>query len=146
MKISKKNKVGMTDCNYWPQYSHNSGIQWLLPKPWTSSIRRCARYCTGAPPRPSKWPSKLVHFLLSCCLLLPWQPLGQYGASSCPMAASSSFRGSPGHAALGNAICIAPAYCHGHQNCKQQRNILMPLSILSLTITVAKDHVMVHEN
>jgi len=30
----------------------------------------------GAPPRPSKWSTKLTH------LLLPWRPPGQYGASS----------------------------------------------------------------
>ncbi len=33
------------------------------------------------------------------CLLLPWQPLGWYGASNCPMGASSGFLSSPGHAA-----------------------------------------------
>jgi hypothetical protein len=31
-------------------------------------------------------------FSLLFCLLLPWRPPGQYGASSCPMAASSGFR------------------------------------------------------
>ncbi len=83
-------------------------------------------------------------FPLLFCLLLAWQPLGQYRASSCPMAASSGFRSSPGHAKLGNAICIAPLHRHGHQNGQQRSNILMPSSILSSTITVAKDHVMVH--
>jgi hypothetical protein len=72
------------------------------------------------------------------CLLLAWWLLGQYGASSCPMAASSDFQSSPGHAASGNAICIAPVHCHGHQNGQQWRNILMPLLILSSTITVLK--------
>jgi hypothetical protein len=28
---------------------------------------------------------------------------------------SSGFRSSPGHAASGKAVCIAPAHCHGHQ-------------------------------
>jgi hypothetical protein len=51
--------------------------------------------------------------LLSFCLLLPWWPLGQYGASSRLMAASSGFWSSPGHAALGNALCVAPADRHG---------------------------------
>jgi hypothetical protein len=60
------------------------------------------------------------------------------------MAASSGFQSSSGHAALGNAICIAPVHRHGHQNGQQQRIILMPLLILSSTITVAKDHVVVH--
>ncbi len=144
MKKLKINKVGVTDCNYWLQYLPNGGIQWLLPKSWNSSIGQCVWYCTGALPRPSKWPSKLAHFLSSCCLLLPWQPLGQYGVISHPMAASSGFPNSPGHAPLGNAICIAPVHRHGHQNGQQLRNILMPLSILSSTITVAKDHVMAH--
>jgi hypothetical protein len=62
--------------------------------------------------------------LLFVCLL-PWQPLGQYGASSRPMLVSSGFRSSPGHAALGNAICIAPAHCRGHQNGRQTRCFLI---------------------
>jgi hypothetical protein len=33
---------------YWLQYLPNGGIQWLLVKPWTSSIGQYARYCTGA--------------------------------------------------------------------------------------------------
>jgi hypothetical protein len=43
------------------QYLPNGGVQWLLPKPWTSSIGQCVQYYTGAPPRPSKWQEKLVH-------------------------------------------------------------------------------------
>ncbi len=77
-------------------------------------------------------------FLSSFCLLLLWRPLGQYRASSHPMAASSSLRSSPGHAALGNAICIAPAHVEGLQNGLQWRCILMSSSILSSIITVAK--------
>jgi hypothetical protein len=53
-------------------------------------------------------------FLLSFCLLLPLLPPGQYGASSCQMAVSSGFPDSPGHVALGNAICIALAHHRGH--------------------------------
>ncbi len=66
---AKKNKAGMTNCNYWPQYLPNGGIQWLLPKPWTSSIGQCAWYCTCAPSRPSKRPWRLVIFcrLFVCC-------------------------------------------------------------------------------
>jgi hypothetical protein len=41
--------------------------------------------------------------------LLPWWLLGQYGASSHPMAVSSGFQYSPGHAAL--AGCSL--YCTG---------------------------------
>jgi hypothetical protein len=84
--------------------------------------------------------------LLLFCLLLPFWPLWQYGASSCSMAASSGFRSSPGHAALGDVLRIAPVDSHGHQNGQQWRNMLMPLLILSSTITVAEDHVMVHQN
>jgi hypothetical protein len=57
-----------------------------------------------------KLASKGSHFLLLLfCLLLPLRPLGGYAASSRPMAASSGFRSSPGHAALEDAICVAPA-------------------------------------
>ncbi len=53
----------MTDCNYWLlQYLPDGGVQWLLVKPWISSIRRCMRNWTGAPLRPSEWPAKLVHY------------------------------------------------------------------------------------
>jgi hypothetical protein len=70
--------------------------------------------------------------------LSPWRPLGQYVASSQPMAASSGFRSSPGHDALGNAVSIAPAHHHGHQNGQRTRCICSSLLILSSTITVAK--------
>ncbi len=74
--------------------------------------------------------------LLLFCFLLPWQPLGQYGASSYPMAASSGFRGSPGHAASGNAVCIAPKCSHGHQNDLQQWciRVLPPLFLLTIIL------------
>jgi hypothetical protein len=35
---------------------------------------------------------------------------------SCKMATSSGFWSSPGHAALGDALCIASTDRHGHQN------------------------------
>jgi hypothetical protein len=60
------------------------------------------------------------------------------------MAASSGFQSSPGHAALGNALPIAPADRHDHQIGQQRKNMLMPSLILSSTITIVKDHVMVH--
>jgi hypothetical protein len=144
IKNSKKTSVCVTNCMYWPQYLPNGVVQRLLPKPWTSSIGQCAQYCTSAPPRSSKWPAKLVHFLLLFCLLLPWQPLGQYGASICLMAASSGSRSSPGHAALSNVICIAPAHRRGHQNGQQRSGICLLLLLFCLTLLVAKDHVMVH--
>jgi hypothetical protein len=80
--------------------------------------------------------SRCICSLLFVCLL-PWWLLGQYRMSSCLMAVSSGFLASPGHAALCNAIFIAPMHCHGHQNGQQQRNILMLLLISSSTITIA---------
>jgi hypothetical protein len=80
------------------------------------------------------------------CLLLPWRPLRRYGFSSCPMpmAASSGFRCSPGHAALGDAPCITSMPLHGHRNDQQQRCIRSLPPPFSLGVIVAKDRVMVH--
>ncbi len=92
----------------------------------------------GPPPLGNAWCMVLAHchshqtcqhswsiFLLSCCLLLPWRPLGQYGASSCSMVVSSGFPGSPRHAALGDAICIALVHRRDHQNGQQRRCICL---------------------
>ncbi len=70
--------------------------------------------CTPASGWPSKWPAKWVHFALMFCWLSPWWLQGQYGASSCLMAASSGFWWSPGHAESGNALRIAPMRPRGH--------------------------------
>ena len=45
-KTSEKNNVGMSDWFYWSKClpNPNGGIQWLLVKPWTSSIGQCVRY------------------------------------------------------------------------------------------------------
>ncbi len=86
---------------------------------------------------------RCICWLLFVCLL-PWWPPGQYVASSHPMAATSGFWSSPEHAALGDAVCITLAHCHGHRNGRRMRCICLSLSILSSTITIAKDHVMVH--
>ncbi len=67
-------------------------------------------------------------FLLLFCLLLPWRPLGQYGVSSYLMAMSSGFQSIPGHAALGDAVCIALAHRRGHQNGRRMRCICSSLS------------------
>ncbi len=69
--------------------------------------------------------ASFVCVFVDCCL--SWQPLGRYGASSCPMAVSSGFRSSPGHAALGDAICIALVHHHGHQNGQWMRCICLSL-------------------
>ncbi len=50
---------------------------------------------------------RCICWLLFVCLL-PWRPLGQYVASSRPMAVSSGFRSSPGQPHW--AICL---YCAG---------------------------------
>ncbi len=80
--------------------------------------------------------------LLFC--LWPWRPLGQNGAISRSMVASSGFQSSHGHPPLGNASCITSTPLHGHQNSLLRRHIcLLPL-IFCMTLLVAKDHVMVH--
>jgi hypothetical protein len=48
------------------------------------------------------------------------------------------FHSSPGHVAMGDAVCIAPAHLQGLQNWPRQRCISMSSSILSLTISLAK--------
>ena len=126
---------------YRSECSPDGGIQWLLVKPWSSSIGRCTRYRTdGHRNGQLCW---CICWLLFVCLL-PWRTLGRYGASSRPMPASGGFWSSPGHAALGDAVWIAPAHCRGHRNGRRTRCIRSSSSILSSTITVAKDHVMVN--
>ena len=75
---------------------------------------------------------------LMLCLLWPWQPLGQYGASRRPMAASSGFRYCPWHPPGGNALGIALSYCHGYRNCQQWRYICSSLPPLLFDQSVAK--------
>jgi hypothetical protein len=64
MKKLKKTGIGMNNYMYLRENSPDGGIQWLLVKPWTSSIGRCTQYHTGAPPRQSNWPAKWVHFFI----------------------------------------------------------------------------------
>ncbi len=142
-EIEDTTGVGVSDWCYRSKYSPDGGVYWLLWKPWTSSIGRCAWYSTAASWWPSKWPSKWVHNTSLFCLLLPWRPPRWYGASSCPMAVSSGFQCSPRHAALGDATCIASTPHHGHRNGPQWRGIRSPPPIL-LGIIIAEDHVMVH--
>ncbi len=89
-------------------------------------------------------PAKKVHFASLFCWLSSWRLQGQYGASSCLMAASSGFRCSPGHAASGNATCFVLTPPLDRQNGLQQRHIRSLPPIFCLTPLVAKDHVMVH--
>jgi hypothetical protein len=75
---------------------------------------------------------------VDCCLcLLLWRPLGQYGASSCPMLSPSGFWSSPGYAALGNVVCIAPAHRRGHQNGRRMRGICSPPPPFLFAVIVA---------
>jgi hypothetical protein len=83
-------------------------------------------------------------FCIIVFLLCPWRPSGQYRANSCLMAASSGFRRSPGHAASGDTTCFASTPPHDYRNGLQRRNIRSLPRIFSLTLLVAKDHVMVH--
>ncbi len=131
---------------YWSECSPDGGIHWLLVKPWTPP----SAHVRGiVPPHQDGHQNGqlcwCICWLLFVCML-PRRTLGRYGESSCPMPASSGFWSSPGHAALGDAICIAPAHCCGHRNGRRTRFICSSSSILSSTITVAKDHVMVNIN
>ena len=69
----------------------------------------CDSTSTGAPSWPSKWPAKWTHFASLFHLLLPWQPPGQYEASSHLMAVFSGFYESPGPPSLagnvGKCVC-----------------------------------------
>ncbi len=132
----------MTNCMYRLQYLLDGGVQLLLPKPWTSSIGGCAGIVPAHRRGHQNGQKSWSIYLLLFYLLLTWRPLGQYGASSPLMAASSGFQSSPGHAASGDAICIAPAHCHGHQNGQQRKCICSLLLPFCLTLLGAKDHVM----
>jgi hypothetical protein len=80
-----------------------------------------------------------VGVLFDCCLFaVALADAGANGASSCPMPASSGFQSSRGHAALGDAVCIAPAHLRGRQNGRRRRCICLSLLIFSSTIAVAK--------
>ena len=105
MKNIGKTSVGMSNWCYQSKCSPDGAIQWLLVKPWTSSIGRCARYCTAASQWPSKRPALLVYLLIVVCLSVAWRMLGQYGASSHLMPASTGFQSSPEHATLGDTPC-----------------------------------------
>jgi hypothetical protein len=71
-------------------------------------------------------------FLLLCHLLLPGGCWGNTEQVVAQWRRPGGFPGSSEHAALGNAICIAPAHCRGHQNGQQQMFIcfLLPLFCL----------------
>jgi hypothetical protein len=86
----------------------------------------------------------MIHRCFVCCRPGGRQPPRRYGASSRPMAASSGFWCSPGHAASGDAACIASKPHHGHQHGPQRMGISLPPPPIPLGIIVAKDHVMVH--
>jgi hypothetical protein len=124
VKKLEKNGVCVTNCKYWLQYLPNGGAQWLLPKPWTSSIGQCMWYCTGAPAQRhghQNGQQSWSIFSSVFCLMSPCWPPRQYGESSRPMVVSIGFRGSHGQAALGDAVCITPMCSYGRRNCLQWR-------------------------
>ena len=145
--IKPNSSIAMTDWCYRSECLPDGSVLCLLWKPSTSSIGRCAWYSTTASRWPLKRPSKWVHITSLYCLLSPWRPPGRYGVSSRPMAASSGFRSSPGHAALGDAEFITSTMPpHGHQNGLRRRCIRLSPPPFLLGIIIAKDHVMVHLN
>ncbi len=79
--------------------------------------------------------------LFACCTGVRWG--NTEWVVSPPMVASSGLQSSPGHAASGNAVCIPLAHRRGHQNGQRMRYIRSSLPTFSLTLFVAKDHVMV---
>ncbi len=121
------------------QYLPNGSIQWLLVKPWTSSIGWCGQYCSGALPRPSKMASKVGAWY--CCCFVCCCPGSGWGNTERvvawwrhPEASGVALDMSHQH----DVLCIAPAHLQDLQNGLQWRYILMSLSIFSSTITVAK--------
>ena len=62
------------------------------------------------------------------------------------MTASSGFGSSPGHAASGDAACIASSPPHGHQNGLRRRLFCLSPPPFQPDIIVTKDHVMAHYN
>ncbi len=81
--------------------------------------------------------SKVDTFYIVVLLLSPWRPSGRYGASSRPMAASSGFRRSPGHAESGDALRIASMRLHGHRNGPRWRYICSPLLHFLIAVIIA---------
>ncbi len=75
--------------------------------------------------------------LYACCPGSRWGNMEQVVARWQPMAASSGFWSSRGHAASGNAVCIAPAHCRGHQNGRRMRCIcsLPPPFLFAVIVT-----------
>ncbi len=145
MKSNTKTGNGMSNC-YWNNYLSNVGSQWLLPKPWTPSIRQCKRYCTSAFPWPLEWPANIMYFS-SCCF--PCDPGGHRGNMEWVVIQwqhPKSSGLSPGHIASSHAVRITPTCLHGHQHALQWRyNHLLLLPFL-FDVSVAKDHAMVNLN
>ena len=79
--------------------------------------------------------SKVGTFYKLFCLLSPWWTPRQYGARSCLIVVSNGFRCNPGHAASGNAACIASTSTppHDHQNGMWRRHICSSPSIFCMT-------------
>jgi hypothetical protein len=56
------------------------------------------------------------------------------------MAASSGFRGSHEHVALGNAVCIAPMRSHGHQKWAAMEVHLIVINNFAIKLTIDNKH------
>ncbi len=132
--------IATIGCNTRPMAASSGFYQSPGPPPLGDAHGIVPAHCRGHQNGQKSWPI----FSLLFCLLSPWQPLRQYVESSCPMVVSSGFRGSPGHGALGNAVCIPPMPSHGHQNIPWWRCIRFSPPPFLLAIIIAKDHVVVH--
>ena len=78
-------------------------------------LAQCVWYRTSALPWPSKRSAIVVDFFIFVLFAVTPMAVGQYRESSCPMVTSSGFWGSHGHAASGDAVCIAPTRLHGQK-------------------------------
>ncbi len=124
----------------------DGGIQWLLVKPWPPPLDDVRGIVPPHRNGHQNGPQSRCIYSLLCGWLSPWRSQERYGASSCPVAASSGSRYGPGHHSLGDATWIASMPLHGHQNCLQWRCICLLPPPFSFSIFEAKDHVMVRYN
>ncbi len=129
LKTSNTTGVAMSLLCYWLQYlpyGHLVASNKALDLLHWEICSIVPAHCRGHQNGHFFW---CICWLLFVCLL-PWRPLGQYGVSRRPMAASSGFWSSPGHAASGNALHIALADRRGHWNWRQTRYIWSSLTML----------------
>ena len=141
-----------TGALFHDEMSETTGVgmsDWVISEQVLARCRRLVafnkamnRYSIAAPRWPLKWPAKWVHSASSFCLLSPWQPPGQYRASSQLMAESSALVMI--HQAMCSVLYRQPAHRHDHKNGPQRRYIHLPLPAILIAVIIAKDHLMVH--